>query len=164
MLPANTNSSIRLALKGISNFASFGDTLRDNVRFLEEHGGSAGSHAHLLQDSYRNLYPHLGSQELEPENTRDASASPPEQGVEEIDLEALIAQAVNMSQDGHNDESVLAAARGYIRGSSGRPNGPGRVQRGAPVRRFGPPGPRVATPPRDPKDNKCANCNQVGHT
>ena len=22
----------------------------------------------------------------------------------------------------------------------------------------------MPTPPRDPKDNKCANCNQVGHT
>ena len=35
----------------------------------------------------------------------------------------LIAQAVNMSRDGHNNESVLAAARGYIRVISGRPNG-----------------------------------------
>ena len=96
MLLANTNSSIRLALKGISNLARFKDTLRDNVRFLEEHGGSAGSHAHLLQDSHGNLYPHPGSQELEPEDARDASASPLEQGVEEIDLDALIAQAVNM--------------------------------------------------------------------
>ena len=34
ILPANTNSSIRLALKEISNFASFRDTLRDNVRFV----------------------------------------------------------------------------------------------------------------------------------
>ena len=53
-LPANTNSSIRLALKGIINFVRFKDTLRDNVRFLEEHGLSR-SHAHLLQDSHGNL-------------------------------------------------------------------------------------------------------------
>ena len=33
-LPASTSSSIRLALKGIYNYASFKDTLRDNIRFL----------------------------------------------------------------------------------------------------------------------------------
>ena len=112
MLLANTNSSIRLALKGISNLARFKDTLRDNVRFLEEHGGSAGSHAHLGHESHSNLYPHLGSQELEPDDARDVLASQPEQEAEEIDLEALIAQAASMSRDGHNDESILAAARG----------------------------------------------------
>ena len=57
MLLANTNSSIRLALKGINVLASFKDTLRDNVRFLEEHGGSAGSHAHILQDSLVTYIP-----------------------------------------------------------------------------------------------------------
>ena len=107
---------------------------------------------------------YLGPQELEPEDARDVSASQPEQGAEEIDLEALIAQAVIMSRDGQNDESVLAAARGYVRGNSGRFNSPGRPQREAPVRRFGTPGLRVATPPRDPKDNKCANCNITGLT
>ena len=34
-LPARTNTSIRLALKGITDYAVFKDTLQDNVRFLE---------------------------------------------------------------------------------------------------------------------------------
>ena len=55
-LPTSTNSSIRLALKGIYNYASFKDTLRDNIRFLEEHGGTSGAQAHLLQDSHGNVY------------------------------------------------------------------------------------------------------------
>ena len=112
MLPANTNSSIRLALKGINVFASFKDTLRDNVRFLEEHGGSAGSHAHILQDSFGNVYPHLGPEEPQHDDPRDTSVLPTEPGAEEIALDAHIAQAVNMSREGHNDESVLAAACG----------------------------------------------------
>ena len=41
MLPLSTNPSVRLALKGIRDYASFKDTLRENVRFLEEHGGAA---------------------------------------------------------------------------------------------------------------------------
>ena len=81
-----------------------------------------------------------------------------------MDLDALIAQAVNMSREGHNDESVLAAARGYVRGNSERFNGQGRPPHGVQPRRFGPPAPRVAALSRDPKDNKCANCNQPGHT
>ena len=164
MLPANTNSSIRLALKGINVFASFQDTLRDNARFLEEHGGSAGP-AHLLQDSFGNAYPHIGPEESQHDDAGGTSGLPIDPAAEEIDLDALIAQAVNMSREGHNDESVLAAARGYVRGNSGRFNGQGRPPpRGAQPRRFGPPTPRVATPPREPKDNKCANCNQPGHT
>ena len=84
-----------------------------------------------------------------------------------IDLDALIDQAVNMSRDGHDDDTALAVASGYTRGQAGR--FAGRPQRGAPARgaRFGAtgnPGGRVPTPPRDPKDNKCATCNQVGHT
>ena len=69
-----------------------------------------------------------------------------------------------MRRDGHTDEPLLAAARGYEQGNSGRFNSLGRPQRGAPVRRFSTPSPRVATPPSDPKDNKCANCSMTGHT
>ena len=42
-LPASTNWSIRLALKGIYNYAGFKDTLRENICFLEEHGGTSGA-------------------------------------------------------------------------------------------------------------------------
>ena len=91
-LPASTNASIRLALKGIYNCAGFKGTLRDNIRCLEEHGGTSGAQAHLLQDSQVNIYPHLGPQESEQ----------PEVGLlqelEAIDLEAFVAQAVNMSR------------------------------------------------------------------
>ena len=72
-----------------------------------------------------------------------------------------------MSRDGHDDDTVLAVVREYARGQARR--FAGRPQRGVPARgaRFGAtgnPGGRVPTPPRDPKDNKCAICNQVGHT
>ena len=48
-LPASTNASIRLALKGITSHAGFKDTLWDKIRFFEEHRGSSG-HANILQD------------------------------------------------------------------------------------------------------------------
>ena len=57
ILPASTGASIRFALKGINDFAQFKDTLRDNIRFLEEHGGTWGSHAHILQDAQGNSHP-----------------------------------------------------------------------------------------------------------
>ena len=60
----------------------------------------------------------------------------PHRETDEIDLEALIAQAVNMSRDGHNDDTVLAVACGYARGQAGQFTG--RPQRGAHrLRSFG---------------------------
>ena len=58
-LHASTNSSIRLALKGIYNCAGFKDTLRDNMCFLKEHGGTYCAQAHLLRDLQGNVYPHM---------------------------------------------------------------------------------------------------------
>lgn len=104
MLSANTNSSIRLALTGISVFANSKDTLRDNVRFLEEHGGSSGP-AHLLLDSFGNGLLG-GGEDSQHDDSRGTSASPVEPTIEDIDLDALIAQAVNMSRDGHNDDRL----------------------------------------------------------
>ena len=118
-LPASTNSSIRLALKGIYNYASFKDTLRDNIRFLEEHGGTSGAQAHLLQDSQGNVYPHMWPELSAKAPEDEATASHTARGPEGIDLDALIAQAVNMSREGHDDETVLAVARGYARQPSG---------------------------------------------
>ena len=164
-LPASTNSSIRLALKGIYNYSSFKDTLRDNIRLLEGHGGTSGGQAHLLQDSQGNVYPHMWPEPSAKASEEDASASHITRGPEGIDLDALIAQAVNMSREGHDDETVLAVARGYARQPSGRFSSSSKPPRGGPpcgAPRFGPSS-RVATPPRDPKDNKCANCNQPGH-
>ena len=54
-LPAGTSASIRLALKGIYNYGGFKDTLRDNIRILEEHGGTSGAQAHILQDAQGNI-------------------------------------------------------------------------------------------------------------
>ena len=48
MLPLSTNSSVRLALKGLRDYASFKDTLRENVRFQEEHGGGGYGSANLV--------------------------------------------------------------------------------------------------------------------
>lgn len=58
--------------------------------------------------------------------------------------------------------TVLAVARGYVNRKFNSQRRP--PPRGAQPRRFGATNPRAATPPRDPKDNKCANCNQPGHT
>ena len=105
-LPARTKASIRLALKGIYNYAGFRDTLRDNIRFVEEHGGTSSAQAHLLQDAQGNIDPHLGPQESEQPEVG------PHRDPEVIDLEALIAQAVNVSREGHDDDAVMAVARG----------------------------------------------------
>ena len=50
MLPTSTSPSVKLALKGIRDYTTFTDALRDTARFLEEHGGPGGSgaHAHLI--------------------------------------------------------------------------------------------------------------------
>ena len=74
-LPASTNSSIRLALKGIYNYASFKDTLRDNIWFLEEHGGTSGGQANLLQDSQNNVYPHMWPEPNATSSEKDDTAS-----------------------------------------------------------------------------------------
>ena len=48
---SSTNASVRLALMGINVYATSKDTLRENVRFREEHGQHLGSgDAHLLTD------------------------------------------------------------------------------------------------------------------
>ena len=49
VLPSSTNASVRLALKGINVYATFRDTLHENVRFFEERGQhSGGSRAFLI--------------------------------------------------------------------------------------------------------------------
>ena len=87
-LHASTNSSIRLSLKGIYNYAGFKDTLRDNIRFLEEHGGTSGAQAHFLQDSQGNVYPHMWPELSATAPEDDATASHTPRGPEGIDLEA----------------------------------------------------------------------------
>ena len=68
-----------------------------------------------------------------------------------MDVVALITTLI---RGGCDDEMVLAAVQ--------------RVQRANPKARAGPFKPRANTPPRDspprdPKDNKCANDNEKGH-
>ena len=53
------------------------------------------------------------------------------------------------------EDLIMAAVQRFQgRGAKGRQQGQRRPNDKA----------RIATAPRDPKDNKCANCNQPGHS
>ena len=55
-LPASTNASIGLVLKGINHYASFKDTLSDNVKLLEEHGGEPQARKRIFSRIPREAY------------------------------------------------------------------------------------------------------------
>ena len=65
----------------------------------------------------------------------------------------MVALVTNLQRAGCNGEMVLAALQKVqARTRFPRPSGAKQAAR-----------PRARTPPRDPKDNKCANCNLPGH-
>ena len=88
----------------------------------------------------------------------EIAAGPPEQDADRTDVVAMVE---SMHREGHSADNIAAAVRNasYSRGRAppGAQRQGGRAQ-SAPSRQ------RARTPPRDPKDNKCANCNEKGHT
>ena len=134
MLPDTTPASVRLSVKNCVNYDTFKRELRTTLRYLEDFGGMKSGSAHLVDQPQRNE---------EPAATADQQASAEE---DEVDMVAFITSLV---KGGCDHEMVLAAVQ--------------RVQRGGPKSRTGPYKPRARTPPRDPKDKKCANCNEKGH-
>ena len=63
---------------------------------------------------------------------------------------AVPAMIATMQKLGFDEDTVLAAVQSF------RTKWPKGGQRGAKLMN------RISTPPREPKDNKCANCNKAG--
>ena len=135
MLPDSTPSSVRLSVKNCVSYDTFKKELRTTLRYLEDYGGMKGATAHMVEQPMR------AAESTDYEITQAATA---EEG--EVDVVALIATLI---RGGCDDEMVLAAVQ--------------RMQRNGPRARTSPTRPRASTPLRDPKDNKCANCNEKGH-
>jgi hypothetical protein len=133
MLPPTTPGSLKLALKGMTDFEAFKEELDEQIRFLEDFGAPT-RHAQVV------------------EGREDSSSAPGPQGdlgqeqVTENDLPIFL--TAGLSQD-EKDDMVLAI--------NIRRQGQGRG--GAPGRAAG----RPRTPPRDARDVKCANCGELGH-
>ena len=134
MLPDATPSSVRLSVKSCLNYDAFKKELRTTLRYLEYFGRMKGAAAHMVDQQ-----PRFEAAMAE------ADTQAAEEG--EVDIVALI---TTMQQAGCDGEMVLAAVQ--------------RVQtRTGPRTKTGPFKQRAATPPRDPKENKCANCSEKGH-
>ena len=93
MLPASAPGTLRLALKGMTNFEAFKDELEEQIRFLEDFGGAGtGRGAHVVErqdDADRHA----------PQGSEDDEA------VTEGDIPAFLMEGMN--QDA-KDQFVLA--------------------------------------------------------
>ena len=87
-----------------------------------------------------------------------SSTLPPEQEAETPDIANLI---INMQREGCNDSDIVAAVKSA---SNPRGRAPYSAQRQGSRSQSTPSRQRARTPPRDPKDHKCANCNEKGHS
>ena len=128
--------------------------LRVTLQFLSDHGNSQGKgrQAHVLHEAQAAI----ARAEAMAGEAQDAFGREHEgdgEGDEGVgpDIPALIA---SMQGAGFSSDFILSAVQNY-RGRGNRPQQ--RPRQG--------PGParRIATPPRDAKDIKCANCNGTGH-
>ena len=113
MLPMRTNPSVRLALKGIRDHASFKDTLRENVRFLEEHGGGGHRSANLMdqhaaeRDDKRIERIWIGS------SSQPGSVGRPEEGEEGASEADVLAMIMTMHNAGLGEDLIMAAVQRF---------------------------------------------------
>ena len=137
---------IRLALKNIRVCSDFKDAVRDNVTFLEEHGGRGNSATHALGSAAPG---------------EDDDGAPVAATVELSDEQHgdIAAMAVHMYDAGFAPELIAAAVsdkttkfRHQNRGGRGRTE-----TRGGQVPRM-----RARTPPRDPKTTSAPTATSQG--
>ena len=143
MLPPNTPSSLKMALKGIGDFETLKDELRNNIKYLQDFGGLTGAAAHLAHDAAAP-------------SPMDAAIQQPveeESAVTEGDIPAYVMQ--NMTDN--EKEGFIAAINkaAHQRRPAGRRWGPPQQQQQQRQPRA---------PPRDARDVRCGNCGATGHT
>ena len=148
MLPDDTNPMIRLSVKNCTNFDSFKKALRDTINFLGAYDclGKSKSTAHAVEHQ-----PSCPTGPLDPSGGDVQSEA----------IADVVTLVEDMHREGKSSEDIVAAVRGasYPRGRA-----PAGAQRQGNRSQSAPSRHRAKTPPRDPKDNKCANCNEKGHT
>ena len=162
VLPMNTDHSIRLTLKPIKDYAAFKDAIRDNVSFLDDIGPRQAG-AHVVDDSEDESDFRPPPAAGETERRRDAGfrqaaeSRDPLNDNQERDIAAMV---IRMHDDGYPPDMVAAAIKEKTNRFRFQNRG-GQRERGRKFASEGPGG-RARTPPRDPKDVKCANCNRAG--
>ena len=135
MIPRDTNPIIKLAIKKAQTYEEFKRELRTTLNFLDSFRAARTPGVHVVGDQASSDQEQLAPGPEAIEEDDEATAT---------EVAAMVA---TMQKLGGGGDYVLAAARAIQRRNAQR----------APAK-------RVSTCPRDPKDTKCANCNQTGHT
>ena len=142
MLPPNTPSSLKMELKGIQDFETFRDGLRNNIKYLQDFGGLSGAAAHMAQAA-------------DAPNPMDAAIQQPleeEPAITESDVPAYVLQNMSVNEKEGFIAALIKAAQ--QRRPTGRRWGPLQQQQQQ----------RPRAPPRDAQDVRCGNCGATGHT
>ena len=140
MLPLSTNPSVRLALNGIRDYAGFKDTLRENVRFLAEHGGCSHASTNLVdQHAAERDDERIGQYQSW---CPDRSAGRPEEGEEGAAEAVVSAMIMTMHNAGPGEDLIMAAVQRFQasggKGEDSRVSGDPMTGRGPPHRRGTP--------------------------
>ena len=142
MLPPSTDAAVWLAIKSCETYADFHTTLCGCIQYPIDHGVGNPAASHLVDLDQADRHAR-GSPTPSPLGS-DCEAMP----AAEDFPDGTFASAAAL------DNYVVVMSRFAQRRQRQMETGARKGQR--PI--------RSATPPRDAKDAKCANCNQAGHT
>ena len=147
MLPDDTSPMIRLMIKGCLTFDSFNTELRNTIKFLGQYDclTKGRSAVHAVEEQPVSF------------------TKPSDQDGEDAEGPAtdVVLLVESMCREGRSSDDIAAAVRSA---SNMRGRAPFGAQRQGNKAQSAQSRQRARTPPRDPKDQKCANCNEKGHT
>ena len=135
MIPHDTNPSIKLSVKKALTYEDFKRELRTTLNYLDSFNMARGPGAHMVGDQ-------ASAGQEQPAFGHEGGEEDDEAAAAEV-----AAMVATMQKLGFAGDSALAAARAIQKRNAQRQTTK-----------------RASTPPRDPKDIKCANCNRAGHT